>query len=302
MEDAQGENFPWLPPTIEEALGNEFVRNDGSKVSAEELKGKYLALYFSAHWCPPCRAFTVPVLKPVYEKVTKDKKNWEVIFISADKGEKEFKEYFGEQPWLAVPFDDKKRSEALNRIFEVQGIPTLIQLSPERQVINKALRGAVSGDPEGKDFPWLPKPVQSLDEIGGELNELPALIMLMEDESSTTQAQFSEIIHQVAQAHIPKVKAGQQDEVAFGVVTEQGGIAGQVRKLTKLDGASTETRTLCNGDMCMKLAGPTRVLLLDIPDSGGFYTLDGDITNENIKSFFAAYLAGELKGERKQLG
>lgn len=30
--------------------------------AAEHLKDKVVVLYFSAHWCPPCRQFT-PVLK-----------------------------------------------------------------------------------------------------------------------------------------------------------------------------------------------------------------------------------------------
>lgn len=43
--------------------GATLVLNDGSKVKAEEhLKGKVVALYFSAGWCPPCRNFT-PKLK-----------------------------------------------------------------------------------------------------------------------------------------------------------------------------------------------------------------------------------------------
>jgi thiol-disulfide isomerase/thioredoxin len=34
--------------------GVEIVLNDGKKVKAEEhLKGKVVALYFSAGWCPP---------------------------------------------------------------------------------------------------------------------------------------------------------------------------------------------------------------------------------------------------------
>ena len=48
--------------------GQTLVKADGSKVQASTaLTGKnVICLYFSAHWCPPCRAFT-PVLKDFYE-------------------------------------------------------------------------------------------------------------------------------------------------------------------------------------------------------------------------------------------
>lgn len=43
--------------------GVEIVTGDGQKVTADKhLEGKIVALYFSAGWCPPCRAFT-PKLK-----------------------------------------------------------------------------------------------------------------------------------------------------------------------------------------------------------------------------------------------
>ncbi|EYC15574.1 hypothetical protein Y032_0036g3220 [Ancylostoma ceylanicum] len=43
--------------------GVKLQKKDGSTADAEEvLKDKVVGLYFSAHWCPPCRQFT-PVLK-----------------------------------------------------------------------------------------------------------------------------------------------------------------------------------------------------------------------------------------------
>eukprot|EP00124_Ichthyophonus_hoferi_P004637 Ihof_evm6s536 gene=Ihof_evmTU6s536 len=44
------------------------IRRDGSEVKPSELANKPVLLYFSAHWCPPCRAFT-PVLAEFYEEV-----------------------------------------------------------------------------------------------------------------------------------------------------------------------------------------------------------------------------------------
>merc|ERR1711902_360655 len=46
------------------------IKVDGSKIQASQALSEkdIVCLYFSAHWCPPCRGFT-PVLKEFYEKV-----------------------------------------------------------------------------------------------------------------------------------------------------------------------------------------------------------------------------------------
>ena len=56
-KDPTGNKFPWIPPTFKEALGDKFLKGDGT-VDATAIAGKTLGLYFSAHWCPPCRQFT----------------------------------------------------------------------------------------------------------------------------------------------------------------------------------------------------------------------------------------------------
>ena len=44
------------------------IKADGTKKpSSEVFDGKdIICIYFSAHWCPPCRGFT-PILKDFYE-------------------------------------------------------------------------------------------------------------------------------------------------------------------------------------------------------------------------------------------
>ena len=60
----------------------ELLSSKGSRVSARDaLKGKYVGVYFSASWCPPCKRFT-PKLVEAYTNHLKGK-NLEIVFVSA---------------------------------------------------------------------------------------------------------------------------------------------------------------------------------------------------------------------------
>ena len=126
-----------------------------SSGGSTDITGKSVFYYFSAHWCPPCRAFT-PQLVKAYE--TFKAKNCEIVFVSADKNQAAFDEYFGEQPWLAIPFDDEDAREAIGSKFEVGGYPTLVAVAADGTVISKKARGLFSEDPSLSSFPagWTP--------------------------------------------------------------------------------------------------------------------------------------------------
>ena len=79
----------------------------------------------SAHWCPPCRMFT-PKLRQTYLQLKAAGKDFEVVFCSFDRSQKDFEEYFGTMPWLAVPFDRADLRQSLGNTFDVSGIPTLL--------------------------------------------------------------------------------------------------------------------------------------------------------------------------------
>lgn len=62
-----------------------------------------MALFFGAQWRPPCHPFT-PMLKRFYNKVSKTE-DFEVVFISSDRTEKDLEEYLEEHgDWLYLPF------------------------------------------------------------------------------------------------------------------------------------------------------------------------------------------------------
>merc|ERR1719213_514854 len=96
---------------LAELLGGSLLGPGGEVIeTAAALPGKgAVALYFSAHWCPPCRGFT-PKLAEWYKKDL-SAKGLEVVFVSSDKSEDEFMSYFEEMPWLALDYSDRKRKE-----------------------------------------------------------------------------------------------------------------------------------------------------------------------------------------------
>merc|ERR1712039_667562 len=79
------------------------IKADGTKKpSSEALAGKDIILiYFSAHWCPPCRGFT-PILKDFYEEVKDD--GVELIFVSSDRSKSDMISYMKEShgDWFGV--------------------------------------------------------------------------------------------------------------------------------------------------------------------------------------------------------
>lgn len=91
---------------------------------------KFLAFYFSASWCGPCRAFTP-----------------EVVFVSADRDERSFDAYYAHHPWLSLPFDADART-SLPSTFSVWGIPkvSVIDLSDGHLVMGDAA-GTISASP-----------------------------------------------------------------------------------------------------------------------------------------------------------
>ena len=156
--------------TLEELLGDVVLSGEGAELMrADALDGKHLALYFSARWCSPCKRFTSELAK-TYAAIKAKRDDFEIVFVSADKDDKSFRDYFKQMPWLALPFD-KERCEALSSLLGVEDLPGLVVLDPQGNVITVEGRSAVESDPEGYDFPWRPQPVRSLERAARDLSK-----------------------------------------------------------------------------------------------------------------------------------
>lgn len=136
---------------IVKLLGDRLVGKGDTSVAS--LKDKIIGLYFSAHWCPPCRQFT-PILNTVYNNLLKEGKAIEIVFVSSDQDQEGFEDYFGSMSWKAIPYADEERRQALGEQFGIRGIPALIILNKDGAAVDKDGRATVMKHKEKAFESW----------------------------------------------------------------------------------------------------------------------------------------------------
>lgn len=112
------------------------VRANGKTAKGVNFKKqKYIAFYFSAHWCPPCRKFT-PKLVDFYKK-NKKGNNFEVIFVSLDQNEKNMYNYMKETKmlWPALKFNMIGKM-GIKEKYAGSGIPCLVLVDSKGEVVS----------------------------------------------------------------------------------------------------------------------------------------------------------------------
>ncbi len=114
--------------SINEIIGSELLGKSGNISSQETLQNRVVGIYFSAHWCGPCRQFT-PILAEFYNNFKAMGAPMEIIFVSADQNQEEFNKYYSTMPWVALPFGNPN-NDLLNDYFKIEGIPTLVFVDP----------------------------------------------------------------------------------------------------------------------------------------------------------------------------
>uniref|UniRef100_A0A8D8Q080 Nucleoredoxin n=2 Tax=Cacopsylla melanoneura TaxID=428564 RepID=A0A8D8Q080_9HEMI len=111
-------------------LGGRCSRNGQERITFHTLTSscQVLGLYFSAHWCPPCKAFT-PQLIETYWTLKEEGRQFEIIFISSDRSETSYQTYLNCMPWLSIPYNHSTTRSSLATLYNIQGIPSLVLLS-----------------------------------------------------------------------------------------------------------------------------------------------------------------------------
>lgn len=127
-------------PGIASSLTGDLVVLQGKKVgrydAAQLAQTKYFGIYYSAHWCPPCRQFT-PKLVEWYNQQKPANPHFELIFVSSDRSEADMEQYIvgDKMPWPAVKFAKKDGNKAITK-YSGNGIPCLVLIDAEGKVLS----------------------------------------------------------------------------------------------------------------------------------------------------------------------
>lgn len=119
---------------IKAMIGETLQDNKGNSAELELTDQKLVAFYFSASWCPPCRAFT-PGLVSFYEQ---HQDELEVILVSSDNnaaGQLRYMESYN-MPWKALEWRSREAATLAEK-FNVEYIPTLVVMDTEGNVITQ---------------------------------------------------------------------------------------------------------------------------------------------------------------------
>jgi thiol-disulfide isomerase/thioredoxin len=100
-------------------------------------------VYFGAHWCRPCRAFS-PDLVATYKRLQElSPGHFELVFVSADRNASDQELYAREvgMPWPILKFSEVGSADAIER-WAGPAIPDLIAINRSGDVIFNSFRGS----------------------------------------------------------------------------------------------------------------------------------------------------------------
>ena len=122
----------------------ELVDENGKTVQLSDYvkPGQYNMVEFWASWCGPCRG-EIPHLRHVYDAYGKGKDAFNMISVSIDDKEKDWKQALKyARKVIAVKPDLKGwKGEVINK-YKIQGVPFCLILDKEGRIIDHGVRGS----------------------------------------------------------------------------------------------------------------------------------------------------------------
>ncbi len=122
----------------------EVVDENGKTVQLSDYvkPGQYNMVEFWASWCGPCRG-EIPHLRHVYDAYGKGKDAFNMISVSIDDKEKDWKQALKEENMKWTQLCDLKgwKGEVINK-YKIQGVPFCLILDKEGRIIDHGVRGS----------------------------------------------------------------------------------------------------------------------------------------------------------------
>jgi nucleoredoxin len=150
------------PPAASSVLGHllsgNLVRSTNNGLQpvddAPVAAARYIAIYYSAQWCPPCHAFT-PKLVQFYNSFKPAHPDFDLVFVSEDRDENQMHDYMQEMamPWPAIRYDQLQHPPGTFKGtgiegFANNGIPDLVLLDSTGKVLSDSYHGTEYVGPE----------------------------------------------------------------------------------------------------------------------------------------------------------
>jgi nucleoredoxin len=140
------------PSVVASMVSGNLVRYTGNGLQpvpdSTLAPARYIAVYYSAQWCPPCHAFT-PQLVQFYNSFKPTHPDFDLIFVSEDHDENQMQDYMKEMamPWPAVRYDQLAHPAGSFKGtgiegFANDGIPDLVLLDSTGKVLSDSFHGS----------------------------------------------------------------------------------------------------------------------------------------------------------------
>lgn len=105
-----------------------FTSSEGEHIALDDLRGKVVLLDFWGTWCPPC-VESVPELRSLHKRHSKDGAPFVLIGISSDGDEAEWKDFTAKNKMIWPQYRDHDRR--IQRAFGIRAFPTYIVIDHE---------------------------------------------------------------------------------------------------------------------------------------------------------------------------
>ena len=124
-------------PDITSRLEGRLVQLQSGRLAPVALPhgGRYIAFYFGASWCGPCRAL-MPKLKQRYARLRAARAPVEFVFVSDDAGCRQMTEYVlsARMPWPVIACRERERLTWLQRARGA-ALPGMLVYGPDGELI-----------------------------------------------------------------------------------------------------------------------------------------------------------------------